>query len=140
MWNLILSFIGGPIVTGIINAYKAKLAAQNTTDAQAADLAKAEILGEIQNRQTEASIIRQEEGRWYTALPRSLFAFAFVIYVWKIIVVDKVIGPGCLIGAHLCWKGTTDPLSAELSQWAMIVLTAYFGGRTIEKVARVFKR
>ncbi len=68
-----------------------------------------------------------EQGRWYTALPRPLFAFAFVIYVWKVVVWDKVLG-----------LGITDPLSAELSQWAMIILTAYFGGRSIEKVARNF--
>ena len=47
MWGFLLNLIGGPIVTGIISAYKAKLAAQNTQDAQAADLAKAEIMGEI---------------------------------------------------------------------------------------------
>jgi len=33
--------------------------------------------------------------------------------------------------------GTTDPVSAEVAQWATIVLTAYFGGRSLEKVARI---
>jgi hypothetical protein len=140
MWGAILSFLGGPIVNGIINAYKAKLAAQNTTDAQAAELARQEIMGEITARQTEATIIRQEQGWWVTALPRPMFAFAFVIYVWKLVVVDKVIGPGCIWLTKMCWDGSTDPLSPELSKWALIVLTAYFGGRTIEKVARVFRR
>ena len=138
MWSWLASFITGPIINGLISAYKAKLAAQNTQDAQATELAIREIQGEVAARQVEASIIRQEEGRWYTALPRPLFAFAFVIYIWKLVVVDKVIGPGCILG--MCWRGTTDPLSPELSQWALIVLTAYFGGRTIEKVARVFTR
>lgn len=129
MWGAILSFLGGPIVNGIINAYKAKLAAQNTTDAQAVELARAEILGEIQSRQVEASIIRQEQGWWVTALPRPMFAFIFVAYIGKCVLWDKVLG----------W-GTTDPLSPELD-WALrIVLTGYFGGRTIEKVARIFKR
>jgi hypothetical protein len=36
--------------------------------------------------------------------------------------------------------GTTDPLSGDVSQWAMIVLTAYFGGRSLEKVARILGR
>ena len=36
--------------------------------------------------------------------------------------------------------GTTDPLSGDVAQWAMIVLTAYFGGRSIEKVARILAR
>ncbi len=36
--------------------------------------------------------------------------------------------------------GTTDPLSGDVAQWAMIVLTAYFGGRSLEKVARILAR
>ena len=70
-----------------------------------------------------------EQGRWYTALPRPLFAFAFVIYAWKVVVFDKVLG-----------LGSTDPLSGDRAQWAMIVLTAYFGGRSLEKVARILGR
>ena len=35
---------------------------------------------------------------------------------------------------------TSLPLSAELSRWAMLVLTAYFGGRSIEKVARMLAK
>ena len=129
MWGFLLNLIGGPIVSGIISAYKAKLAAQNTQDAQAADLAKAEILGEIQQRQTEASIIRQEQGWWVTALPRPMFAFIFLIYVGKCVLWDKVLG----------W-GSTDPLSPDLTSIEMIVIGGYFGGRTFEKVARIFKR
>lgn len=30
--------------------------------------------------------------------------------------------------------------SREMGQWAMIVLTACFGGRSIEKVARILNR
>ena len=36
--------------------------------------------------------------------------------------------------------GTTGPLSGQMAQWAMIVLTAYFGGRSLEKVARILGR
>jgi len=129
MWTFLANLIGGPIVSGLIGAYKAKLAATNTTDAQAADLAAKEIAGEVALRQTEASIIRQEEGRWYTSLPRPMFAFIFIVYVGKCVIWDKVLG----------W-GSTDPLSPELANIEMIVIGGYFGGRTIEKVARIFKR
>lgn len=129
MWTWLASFLGGPVINGLISAYKAKLAATNTTDAQAADLAAKEIAGEIALRQTEASIIRQEEGRWYTSLPRPMFAFIFIVYVGKCVIWDKVLG----------W-GATDPLSPELTNIEMIVIGGYFGGRTIEKVARIFKR
>jgi phage terminase large subunit-like protein len=36
--------------------------------------------------------------------------------------------------------GTTDALSGDVAQWATVVLTAYFGGRSLEKVARILGR
>jgi len=36
--------------------------------------------------------------------------------------------------------GSTDPLTGDVASWAGIIVTTYFGGRTIEKVARIFKR
>jgi hypothetical protein len=36
--------------------------------------------------------------------------------------------------------GSTDPLSGDVSTSAGYVIVAYFGGRSIEKVARIFKR
>lgn len=132
MWSLILSFIGGPIVNGIINAYKAKLEHMSTEDAMAVDLAKKEIEGEIAARQVEASIIREEQGWWVTALIRPLMAAPFIIFSWKVIVWDKVLG---------YWTGgNTDPLDPNMWSVFLTVVGAYFGGRTIEKVARIFKR
>jgi len=88
-------------------------------------------LGRRSERERELAneLLIAEQGHWYTALPRPLFALAFVIYVWKVVVFDKVFG-----------FGSTDPLSGDVAQWAMIVLTAYFGGRSLEKVARVLAR
>ena len=42
---------------------------------------------------------------------------------------DKVLG-----------LGSTDALSSDVAQWALIVLTAYFGGRSLEKMARIIAR
>jgi len=81
---------------------------------------------EQRERELATQLVTSEQGRWYTALPRPLFAFAFVIYAWKVVVWDKVLG-----------LGATAALPGEMGQWAMIVLTAYFGGRSIEKVARI---
>jgi hypothetical protein len=129
MWTWLVGLIGGPIITGLINAYKAKLDATNTQDRIAADLAAKEIEAEIAARQQAAAIIMAEQGRWYTACIRPLFATPFIIFAWKVVVWDKVLG----------W-GTTDPLSGDVSTWAGYVIIAYFGGRSIEKVARIFRR
>ena len=37
-------------------------------------------------------------------------------------------------------SGSTPSLNGDVAQWAMIVLTAYFGGRSLEKVARILGR
>ena len=133
MFALILpwlgNLLGGPFAKAAVDAYRAKLSAENTSEKIAADLAARELDVESRERELATQMVIAEQGRWYTALPRPLFAFAFIIYVWKVVVFDKVLG----------W-GSTDPLSGDVSQWAMIVLTAYFGGRSLEKVARILGR
>jgi len=129
MWSWLASFFGGPIVTGLLNAYKAKLDAANTRDAQAVDLAKKEIEAEIEARKQASAVIIAEQGRWYTACIRPLFAAPFIIFAWKIVVWDKVLK-----------LGSTDPLDPNMWSVFLTVVGAYFGGRTIEKVARIFRR
>jgi len=123
------NLIGGPFAQAAVKAYQAKLAADNASEKIAADLAARELAVEQRERELATQVVIAEQGRWYTALPRPLFAFAFVIYVWKVVVWDRVLG-----------LGTTDALSGDVAQWAMIVLTAYFGGRSLEKVARILGR
>lgn len=125
----LLSFLSGPLLGKLVEAYKLRLEAGNTRDAKAVELAVAEIQGEVVVRQSANAVIIAEQGRWYTAAPRPLIALAFVIYIWKIVVWDKVLG----------W-GVTDNLTPEFLNMMTIVITAYFGGRTIEKIAQVFKR
>ena len=129
MWSWLASLIGGPVVNGLINAYKARLDASNTQDRIAADLAAKEIEADIVARKEASAVIIAEQGRWYTAIIRPLLAFPIIIYLWKVIVWDKVLG-----------LGATDPLVGMIGDWAGTILTAYVGGRSIEKVARIFKR
>jgi hypothetical protein len=123
------NLLGGPFAKAALDAYRAKLTAENTSEKIAADLAARELDVEQREREVATQIEIAEQGRWYTALPRPLFAFAFIIYAWKVVVWDKVLG-----------LGTTDPLSGDVSQWAAIILTAYFGGRSLEKIARILGR
>jgi len=129
MWTWLASLIGGPVVSGLINAYKAKLDAANTQDRIAADLAAKEIEAEIEARKQAAAIVITEQGRWYTAIIRPLLAAPVIIYFWKVIVWDKVLE-----------LGTTDPITGMAADWAGLIVAAYVGGRSIEKVARIFRR
>ena len=123
------NLLGGPFAKAAVDAYRAKLAAENTSEKIAADLAAREFDLVQREREISAQILTAEQGRWLTALPRPLFGFAFVVYFWKVVVWGKVLG----------W-GTTDALSGDVAQWAMMVLTAYFGGRSLEKVAKILSR
>ena len=104
MWTWLASLIGGPVVTGLINAYKAKLDAANTQDRIAADLAAKEIEAEIAARKEASAIIIAEQGRWYTAIIRPLLAFPLIIYLWKVIVWDKVLGLGTHRSRSPAWS------------------------------------
>jgi hypothetical protein len=123
------NLLGGPFAKAAVDAYRAKLSAENTSEKIAADLAARELGVEQRERELATQVVIAEQGRWYTALPRPLFAGAFIIYVWKVVVWDRVLG-----------LGTTDALTGDVAQWAMIVLTAYFGGRSLENVARIIAR
>ncbi|HET7797369.1 MAG TPA: hypothetical protein VFK72_05770 [Nevskia sp.] len=123
------SLLGGPFAKAAVDAYRAKLSSDNTSEKIAAGLAARELDVETRERELATQVLIAEEGRWYTALPRPLFAAAFIIYTWKVVVWDKVLG-----------LGSTPALTGDIAQWAMIVLTAYFGGRSLEKVARILGR
>ena len=129
MWLALMQLIGGPVVSGLIGAYKAHLTAATNDKTIAADLAGKEIAAESSDVEVAASIVKAEQGVWYTACIRPLMALPFIIFTWKVIVFDKVIG-----------LGITPPLDPKMWNVFMAVVVAYFGGRSIEKVARILKR
>lgn len=128
----LISLITGPLLGKAVDAYKAKLDAGNDRDRIAADLAGRELAVQQREREVAAQIVIAEQGHWFTRSVRPLWALPFVIYTWKLVVWDKVLGG---------WtNGTTDPLSGGMETLIITVATAYFGGRTIENVARIIKR
>lgn len=129
MWGWLANLIAGPIIGKVIDGYKAKLAAGNDRDRMAADLAAKELAVDSRASELRMQLLIAEQGRWYTAIIRPLFAFPLIVYFWKILIWDKVLG----------W-GATDPLTGMIGEWAGLIILAYFGGRTVEKVARVFRR
>lgn len=120
-----LKVLSGPL----LEAYKLKLQAVTGQDKMAADLAVEEIKAEIESRKQAAAIILAEQGTWFTRLPRAIVQYSFAVFVAKVVVWDKVLG----------W-GSTDPLTGDVGSWAGMLMAMWFGGRTIEKVAQIFKR
>jgi hypothetical protein len=129
----LLSLITGPVLNAItgpfLEAYKAKLAAANSQDAKAVELAVKEIDAEIAARADATKILILENGRWWTWMPRNLVQWAASSFFCKCVVWDTMLG----------W-GTTPPLRGDIAATYTAVMIMWFGGRTIEKVARIFKR
>src|SRR5499426_601638 len=133
MWTSILAFLGnllgGPFAKAAVDAYRAKLQSENTAGKTAADLASRELAVEQRERELDVQLLQAEQGNWFTRMVRPLWAMPFVIYTWKAVVWDKVLG-----------LGATDTLTGFVATLALTIATAYFGGRTIEKVARIIRR
>ena len=127
MWMAIISFLGGPVIRGLIDAYQAKLKAGNVESKIASDLAASEIAAQV----AESSAIMQyriaEIGRWYE--PDKLMGYFVALYFGKLLVWDKVLG-----------LGTTDPLAGFASVTSNLVVSFYFAKRGFENVARIIKR
>jgi hypothetical protein len=127
MWMTILSFLGGPIIKGLIDAYQAKLKAGNVESKIAADLAATEIAAQVNESKTMMQYRIAEIGHWYE--PDKLIGYSVAIYFCKLLVFDKVLG-----------LGTTDPLAGFASVTSNLVVSFYFAKRGFENVARIIKR
>ena len=123
----ILSFLGGPVIKGLIDAYQAKLKAGNVESKIAADLAATEIAAQVSESRAIMQYRIAEIGHWYE--PDKLIGYSVAIYFCKLLVFDKVLG-----------LGTTDPLAGFASATANLVVSFYFAKRGFENVARIIKR
>lgn len=122
MWTWLGSLIAGPLV----EAYRAKLAAGNTKDALAAELAKRELDVQAAEIEAQKQIRIAQIGYWYT--PESLFGYIMVVYFAKVVIWDKVLG----------W-GVTDAIKGDAAEWAGWIMLSYFGKRTVESAIRIWK-
>ena len=127
---------GGALNTIASKATEAYVAAKTSqTEIDKAALASAVEAGKI-----ELERMRIDAGNGWTRAIRPLCAYPFILYWSKLLVVDKVLGPGLVRnGWDPVWF-STDPLSPELTSLGATVVAFYFGGRTIELVASKLMR
>ena len=127
MWMAILSFLGGPVIKGLIDAYTAKLKAGNVDAKVATNLAATEIAAQVSESNSILKYRTAEIGHWYE--PDKLMGYFVAVYFGKLLVWDKVLG-----------LGTTDPLSGFASVTSNLIVSFYFAKRGFENVARIIKR
>lgn len=127
MWSWLASFLGGPVINGLINAYKAKLDAGNTSERIAADLAQREMQVQEAEIQAQNQLKIAEVGHFWE--PEKLFAYVTLFFYTKVLIWDKCFG----------W-GTTDAIKGTVADWAGLIMMFYFGKRGFENIARIIKR
>ncbi|MGY3691447.1 hypothetical protein ACVIGA_001527 [Bradyrhizobium sp. USDA 3240] len=127
MWMTILSFLGGPVIKGLIDAYQAKLKAGNIDSKIAADLAAGEIAAQVAEAQAHSQLKIAEIGHPWE--PEKLAFYVTLVFYAKCVIWDKVLG-----------LGTTPQLAGDVSTWAGMIMGFYFGKRTFENVARIIRR
>jgi hypothetical protein len=117
----------GPLIGGMVDGYKAKLSAENTTDKLLADLAGRELELERRERELASDQMKMDSGRWWTAAPRAVVMWSCAIFIAKCIVWDKVLA-----------LGTTDKLGGDIANVFGLVIAFWFGGRTLEKISTIW--
>lgn len=122
MFGLILKWLTGGGIAAIGEqlraAYELRLKAE--TDAQ-----KLEAEQAIARLEAQRAVLLAEQGSWLTRWVRPAIALPFVLYLWKLIIYDKIMG-----------LGSTDNLSPELWQMMTVVIGAYFLTRPFERLLR----
>ena len=127
MWLSIISFLGGPIVKGLIDAYNAHLKATTDDKQIASDLAGKEIAAQAAESEAINTLKIAEIGHHWEV--EKLFAYVTLLYYGKLLVWDKVLG-----------LGSTDPLTGWALWAANLIIGFYFVKRGFENVARIIKR
>ncbi len=127
MWMAILSFLGGPVIKGLIDAYQAKLKAGNVDSKIASDLAAGEIAAQTAETQAQTQYRIAELGHWYE--PDKIMGYLVALLLGKLILWDTCLGLGTT-NLHDGWMTTTTNL----------IISFYFGKRGFENVARIIKR
>lgn len=115
-----LLFTLGGVVKHLARAYEQKAAAETDADRIAADTRIAAL---------EARRDVLAAGGWIPAAVQAAFAFPFIIYLWKLIVIDKVFG-----------FGATDGLGEYETEIGQAVIAFYFITSGAAQVVSIFRR
>lgn len=127
--KLVLGWATGPVFDGILKGYQAKL--QNDTDKTklAGELAARELAVQQVEIQAQSTLKLAQIGHMWE--PEKLAMYITLIYYGKVVIWDIVLES---------WTGgSTDPLRGQVAVWAQLIMTCYFGKRTIESALRIWK-
>lgn len=127
VFTFVLKLLSGGLLDKVLGHLERQADTQTERERIRTQVTIEEIKAEVAAQKEGKEIIIAEQGRWYTAIVRPLFAAPFIIYLWKLVVWDKVLG-----------MGSTDGLSPELWSVLMTIIGAFFIGRSAEKMVSTY--
>jgi hypothetical protein len=127
MWQAIISFLGGPVIKGLLDAYNSHLKAETTDEKTAADLAGKEVAAQTTEAELHNQLKIAEIGHPWE--PERIAMYIVLAHLAKCVVWDTMLG-----------LGSTPALRGDIASWEGMIITWYFGKRGFENVARIIKR
>ena len=124
MWLGLMQLIGGPVVSGLISAYREHLKATTTDKQTASDLAGREIAAQVSETQAITQLKIAQIGHFWE--PEKLAMYITLIFYGKVLVWDKCLG-----------LGTTDEVTGASAIWAGLIMSFYFAKRGAENVSTI---
>lgn len=125
--QLLISLIGGPILKGLIEGYRAKLEAANTSGRIAAELAIREIEAGIEARKRAHELRLATSGFWEMRLLTFAIAFPFVAHLWAVWLDTQF---------RFGWKIPKFP--EPMDEWQGAIMLSFFGiyalGKTVQSI------
>jgi hypothetical protein len=129
--QLLVSLVGGPIVSSLLKGYRAKLDAANASDRIAADLAIREIEADIEARKRAHELRLATSGFWEMRLLTFAIALPFVAHLWAVWLDTQF---------RLDWKIPKFP--EPMDEWQGAILLSFFGiytlGKAVQSVGTAF--
>lgn len=133
MLTAILAFFQAiPAITGGINNFVSKYydaKVQITTARIGGDVnvAKALVSGVVAEGQTRVEFLKAVGQSKFLMFLIGGFATPFMVYVWKIVVWDIVLG-----------LGSTDAIRGNVADWGGIIIASIFGSATVLGVGHLY--
>lgn len=117
----------GSIITGITTAFfNAKVKLFSAKTGATTEVARAALSAVAVEQQTRVQGLAVIAGNKLLTILVIAFASPFVIFIWKVVVVDIVLG----------W-GTTDPIKGQVSDWGNAIICSIFGSATAISLGRM---
>lgn len=127
-WLMKLILGGGLAGVGkiAVDLYSKKLDAEGSTQNVVANITSREIALAQREAELNAQVVIAEQGNWVTRWVRPAWAMPYVLWTWKVVVYDIVLG-----------YGSTPELKGVVATLGITIAASYFGGRSVETVARI---